>query len=51
MTTYGYDRENSEKAFEYIKLKRVQYTVGNRFLLIMIGAMFGGLGLLYARPI
>jgi len=29
MATYNYDRENAEKAYEYIKYKRAQYTLGN----------------------
>jgi hypothetical protein len=29
MATYQYDRENAEKAFEYIKYKRAQFTLGN----------------------
>lgn len=28
MATYGYDRENAEKAFEYMKYKRANYTLG-----------------------
>ncbi len=28
METYGYDRENAEKAFEYMKYKRTHYTLG-----------------------
>lgn len=28
MATYNYDRENAEKAFEYMKFKRAQYTLG-----------------------
>jgi hypothetical protein len=32
MTTYNYDRENAEKAYEYLKYKRSQYTLGNLFL-------------------
>jgi ABC-type microcin C transport system permease subunit YejB len=31
MTTYGYDRENAEKTYEYLKYKRMQYTVGTDF--------------------
>ena len=32
MQSYNYDRENAEKAFEYIKYKRAQYSLGNSFL-------------------
>ena len=28
MATYNYDRENAEKAFEYMKYKRANYTLG-----------------------
>jgi len=28
MYTYGYDRENAEKAYEYLKYKRAQFTLG-----------------------
>jgi hypothetical protein len=28
METYNYDRENAEKAYEYLKYKRAQYTLG-----------------------
>jgi hypothetical protein len=28
METYQYDRENAEKAFEYMKYKRANYTLG-----------------------
>jgi hypothetical protein len=28
MATYNYDRENAEKAFEYMKYKRAAYTLG-----------------------
>lgn len=31
MATYNYDRENAEKAFEYIKFKRTQYMLGRSF--------------------
>jgi hypothetical protein len=28
MATYNYDRDNAEKAFEYMKYKRANYTLG-----------------------
>ena len=28
MATYNYDRTNAEKAFEYMKYKRANYTLG-----------------------
>jgi len=30
MATYNYDRENAEKAFEYMKYKRANYTLGKQ---------------------
>ena len=42
MDTYGYDRENAEKAFEYMKYKRANYT---------LGLLCGPVGAIYARPI
>ena len=30
MTTYNYDRENAEKAFEYMKYKRANITLGKQ---------------------
>lgn len=31
--TYGYDRDNAEKAFEYIKYQRAKYCLGNNLFL------------------
>ena len=28
MATYNYDRDNAEKAFEYMKFKRANYSLG-----------------------
>jgi hypothetical protein len=50
MTTYGYDRENSEKCFELVKVQRTQYAIGNKFNSKSLAAGIGGLGMLYARP-
>ena len=54
MATYNYDRENAEKAYEYIKYKRAQYTLGNIEIInhfIILGAATGTVFAIYARPV
>jgi hypothetical protein len=39
MSTYNYDRENAEKAFEYMKYMRANYTLGRSINLSMFKMM------------
>jgi hypothetical protein len=54
MKTYNYDRENSEKVYEYMKYKRAQYTLGKfpHFINIkFIGGVCGVAAAWAAKPI